>query len=151
MEPLAIRALGLRDAARGVVPTAVDSWGSAPNNLANCTDGDATTVTGTGSKTASGTIGSLLFDLGSAKEVIVTAKVGMWTDTGNITPYMGYSDNGSTLVTMVIGQSTSATTEQIRYIGPMYINARYFYIRGYTSTSATGQMKFYDVKAHQLG
>lgn len=67
-----------RNVLRGITPTA-SGWGVSPANLGNCTDGDPSTYAGTGTRTlaAAGNIGELRFDLGSAKNILVAAKISL--------------------------------------------------------------------------
>jgi len=83
---------------RGVLGVA-SGWGTAPTNLANCTDGDFTTSTGTGSKVlgAAGVVGELVFDLQSSKTLLVGIKAGIWASVGSIQILVYSSEDNITI------------------------------------------------------
>lgn len=151
METIAVKALGLRNAARGITPTAT-TFDENPSNLANATDGSPTTVTGVGSKTlgGSGTVGFVYVDLGSAKTVLFGAKVGMYSSAGKMSVFMSTSTNGSDYYVSV-GDGVTSTTEKLYYPAASIVNARYLQLQFYVNAAATASVKIYEIKAYELG
>ena len=73
MEKLAVKALGLKDAALGKLFTA-GGFDTPPSNLANATDGNPSNPCGTGQtvKGSAGTVGYFDVDLGSDKPRLIS-------------------------------------------------------------------------------
>lgn len=144
-----------RDALRGVTPTQ-DTWTTAPTSLGNCTDGDPSTVTGTGSKTliAAGNYGILYFDMGVAKTVIVGAKLGLWSTDNSVYVKIEQSEDGisypNTAVDVV---GVLSTTEVVINTIAVLVTTRYFRLRFYLAGSdgSTGcNAKIYEVVATEM-
>lgn len=130
----------LIDVARGKLITFEGFDDATPYNLANATDGDYATSTGTGTKVMSGagTVGSFILDLGEIKTVLVSARMGIWTSAGNISVNIDSSDAGDTYRTLAAnGNYTSITTEQIKPMLPALVNARFIRLRVSASAAAT--------------
>lgn len=138
---------------RGIVPTAT-TWDTDPTSLANCTDGDHTTVTGTGSKVmgAAGYVGYLNFDLGSIKTFIFGGKVGLWSTAGSVSMYVTVSDDditysNNTAVVMIV----TTTTELAGFILSKIFTGQYIRLSFYAGSAATANAKIYEVMAYEVG
>ena len=133
-------------------------WDTNPTNLINMTDGNVTTVTGTGTKViiAAGDIGIVTFDLGSIKTVMVGARVGLWRSAGTI--YIGVEvsdDNINWIVYMIVtvgsySQAASTAAESVRQLLTTIVTGRYVRMRAYLNGAGTGNVKFYEVMAWEL-
>lgn len=154
METIAIKALKLHNVLRGIIPTYEYFETATPTNLANATDGDLSTYTGTGSKTlgSAGTVGTFIFDMGKVKVVLAGAYIGLWADSGNISYYFDSSINGSDWIN---GYNSSyygaATSESIRDGTPSLLVGRYIRIRVKLSAAGTGNVRLYSAMAYELG
>jgi hypothetical protein len=130
----------LLDLARGKLVT-FDGFDDAnPNNLANATDGNYSTATGTGTKvmTGAGSVGSFILDLGEIKTVLVTARVGIGTTAGNISVFIDSSDDGIAYRTFVgSGNYTTLTGDNIKPLVPALLNTRFIRLRVTASAAAT--------------
>jgi len=143
-----------RNILRGIIPTADATWDTTPTSLENTTDDNNTTTTGTGTKVVSGAnpVGSIIYDLGSSKNVMVTVKCAAWTSAGAIRQTIDGSEDN---ITYVEGGnytlSTAVTSESTVYQTPLsYASGRYIKVRTFVSQSATGNIKFYDVRAYEV-
>lgn len=143
-----------RNVLRGILGIADATWGVAPTNLANVTDGNKDTVSGTGTKTLSGSgnIGYITFDLGSIKTVLIGGKIGVWSTANGITAYLQVSDDGNTYrtTTIIISGSTS-TSEIIVDCVPAIISTRYIKLRFYGSGAMDANIKLYEFRGWDLG
>lgn len=70
---------------KGLIPT-LYNFTTDPTNLANVTDEDWTTVSGTGVRicTAGYEVVQIRYDLGSVRTVLLCAKVGIWATAGAV-------------------------------------------------------------------
>ena len=123
-----------------------------PTNLANITDEDWTTVSGTGVRICSGAneIAQLHYDLGAVRTVLLVAKVGLWASTGTISFIFLFSLDGITWVTTSgLNQiQISGTSESVRYAQTVLVRARYIGARILNGTAgATMSAKFYEFAA----
>lgn len=137
---------------RGILPVA-SGWTTAPTDLANVTDGDIATVTGTGSKNiaAGAVVGYLTFDLGSVKTCIVGARCGVWSATGNSQLFIDSSDddltyrqNGNTVIYRA--SVAEAVVDAIATV----VTGRYIRLRFVGSTATTYNVKIYEAYAHEV-
>lgn len=138
---------------RGVVPTA-SGWGTAPTNLANCTDGDLSTVTGTGSKVmgGAGDYGYVVFDLGSVKTVLVGFRVGLWSTSNTASVYVdGSPDNVTFYSTTNVNVSNASAVELISdATNCAILTCRYIRLRFNINGAATANAKIYEAMAYEL-
>lgn len=136
--------------AAGVTPT-VTGFGTDPTNLANTTDGDWTTVTGTGQTVVGGSalIGTIDFDLGAVYTVLVTAKFGLWCSAGQLVSDLWHSTDGNTWVqcTQTNIVIVGVAAEAIRFPLVVGIRSRYFRFAFYSTQACTGNVKIYEVQA----
>jgi len=145
--------------ALGLTPTQ-DTFGSAPTTLTNMTDGDVATVTGVGTKSATGLIGRIFLDLGGVVSTLLSAKVGMYASTGNMDAYWIESADGVTWtyaqpITSTTNQSAGTvtyTTEIAKKLTPIVLTSRYVGIAFVSSgAAAPGSVKGYEFKANLIG
>lgn len=137
---------------RGIVPTA-SIWDTAPTNLANATDGDFATVTGTGSKAMSGagTFGYITVDIGSVKTVLIGARIGIWSTAGNIYVNIDSSDDGVTYRAYPNSIALrSSTSELIIDIISSIVNGRYIRFQFYTNAVCTANAKLYEIMGWEM-
>ena len=140
--------------AEAITPT-IAGWNTDPTNLANFTDRNLATVTGTGQLLDVGAetnnIGEITVDLGSAKPVSrIVAKVGLWGagTTANLQLRAGESND---LTDEAIGTVAGAgAAEVVRYIqgSPAVGGAlvRYISLRGWwTGVFQITSYKFYEL------
>jgi hypothetical protein len=146
----------LRNLLIGNVPTAA-LWDTPPSDLANVTDGNHTTSTGTGTKSTSGagTVGTITFDLNDtpSSPLLLSIHAGVSVSNNNLYIYVDQSSDNFNAVTYNEGQSVGGSgspTESKISIAPTMISERYFRIRFYTSAAATGTVKIYECKLFQL-
>lgn len=150
----------LKNILRGIVPTA-SGWGTAPINLANCTDGNVTTATGTGSTNmlAAGNYGEILFDLTIEKRILVGGRVGIWAASARrIKVYLESSDDGINFRSAgVLGMVNSSTygdsgAESIVDLMPVILQGQYFRVRFNIEGGAsnTANAKIYQVWGYEL-
>jgi hypothetical protein len=111
-------------------------WDTNPTNLANSTDGDWTTSTGTGTKsmTAAGVFGQLVWDMGATYNVQVRGLVGIGHSTGgSVTIFVDFStDNLNwTKAAQYYGQCLIEwINTTIAYnLGPVFGRGRYVRLR----------------------
>jgi hypothetical protein len=147
---------------RGITPT-VSGWDTAPTTLGNITDGDLSTVTGTGSKNmgAAGDYGYVVFDLTTTKTVMVGGRVGVWNDgTQRVTKVFAESsdDNvtyrgptGKNSGTGGLGYNQDQTTELIFDGAATILTGRYIRLRFWVSGAAnTANAKIYEVYGYEM-
>lgn len=161
-------AKGFNNILRGIVPTA-SYWSTTPSNLANCTDGSLSAATGTGSRVVPGPVqqssegaiyGTITFDLGSIKTVLLGARVGMWrTSSQSWTGVYLYFDAIDVLSTnhynwrfTTNSQAAShSTTERVIDTVPRISTGRYHRLRfDCDYATATGYAKIYEVYAFEV-
>jgi hypothetical protein len=140
---------------KGLTAT-LNNFTTAPTNLANITDEDWTTVSGTGSRTCSGTFEpmNVYYDLGAVRTVLLMGKLGLWSSAGNVDASWLSSIDGSTwiLAAGVSGAVRGSTSEVISYLVPLLIRGRYIGIRvRNVNTSVTANVKFYELAALEFG
>ena len=128
---------------------------TAPTNLANMTDGDLASVTGTGTKVmgGQGTWGTITFDLGSVKTVLMGARVGMWTSASNAFMYFESSDDNANWTATGIEDSvvqSTAAAEQISDSLSQILTGRYVRLRFFVFAAATVNAKIYEVYGWKL-
>lgn len=146
----------IRNRAKGRLPVAA-TWDVNPTNLANATDGDFDTVTGTGSKAILGIaeLGRITMDLGAAYSVNVRAKLGMWSTAGNVYVTLYYSvDNIAWYNAFMGGAFTQVVGNVAEYIvgcNLQFVRARYIRLQFVGSVAQTGYVKIYEVQAIDLG
>ena len=147
-----ISSLILNNVLRGILGVA-SGWDTDPTNLANMTDGDLATVTGTGSKVVwvAEDYGRIVFDLGSIKTVLVGGRVGIWSTAGGITAYVESSDdNVNWKRTYVAVFWAYSSGEYVIYTQGHLATGRYIQIRFYVDAAATAYAKIYEVMAWEL-
>lgn len=133
-------------------------WDTDPTDLVNMTDGNITTVTGTGTKAilAAGDIGIVTFDLGSIKTVLVGARVGLWRSAGTIYIGVEVSDDNINWIAYMVGtvglysQASGAAAEALRQLLTTIVTGRYIRLRVYLNAAGTGNVKIYEVMAWEL-
>lgn len=139
---------------RGILGVA-SVFGVNPANLANMTDGDLASVTGTGSKVmgAQGNWGTITFDLGSVMTVLMGARIGMWTSASNAFVFFESSDNNINWTATGIEDSvvqSVAAAEQISDSLSQILTGRYFRLRFFVFAAATVNAKIYEVYGWKL-
>jgi len=147
---------------RGITPTS-SVFGTAPTTLSNVTDGDFSTVTGTGSTNAGGAgdYGILTFDMAASYTVLMGGRVGLWAASSRVVEvFLESSDDNVTwrtnagLVGLVNASAymTSPAGEIIADIAPVVLTGRYvrarFWVNG---ASNTANAKIYEMFAFDLG
>lgn len=160
METLAVRSLGLVDAARGITPTAT-TWDSNPSDLANATDGDETTATGTGSKSISSatTFGAVNIDLGQLALYDLSATIAYWAQTtsSSCTIYWDYKKaSGDSMRSHASSHSGSGGTTEWTTLAEMpvvRVYTRYIALRfvNNTTNNQTYYGKVGSIRAHKVG
>lgn len=152
MELFAAKAGGLRNIARGILPT-VSTWDTNPTNLANATDGNPTTATGAGSKVlgGAGTVGYITLDLGRLTNIIFGAKIGQSTTASTVSCYSEWSTDNSTWMIGNTPASTGSGTEYIDNTLPMVCYAQYIRFRFRCNSASTVSCKIYEIFAYDLG
>lgn len=137
------------DRARGKTAT-YQSWSNNPTPTANITDGDYTTAAqGDTTTVGAGTVGTVSIDLGSVYTVQLRVKAGISSDSGSVTGYWYYSDDGATynnLSGLSILNRTSAT-EKIIYCSAAFANIRYLQFALTASGAQTSTIKLYAIEA----
>jgi len=145
----------IKNRARGRLPVA-SIFDVNPTNLANATDGDFNTVTGTGNKTIVGvaTLGRVAIDLGGIYNVHLRVKCGLWSTAGTVDAYSwGSTDNVTYYriswksLLQVIGQ----IAEYIIHNQIEFVRARYLYMDFVGQAAMTGYVKIYEIQAIDLG
>lgn len=141
--------------ALGITPTFTAFTVLNPTNLGNASDGDWTTVTGTGTETVGAggaTIGTFDFDLGAVYTVFVGGKVGMWTDANVVYLRIMHSLNGIAWVDSNEQEeaSTGSGTEIIHYPQVVLLRTRYVRLRFWSGAAQTASVKLYEFQAIEL-
>lgn len=145
----------VKNRAKGKLPVAT-TWDVNPTNLANATDGDFDTVTGTGSRVlgAGGNLGFLTIDLGAVYNVFLRGKFGMWSTVGNVFSYFLTSDDGVTyrqtswyFVSRVLAQ----IAEYVSFTYVVFARARYIQVLFSGDVAMTGYVKIYELQAIDFG
>lgn len=139
---------------QGLLGVADATWGVAPNGLANVTDGNRDTYSGTGTKTVSGAgnLGYITFDLGSVKTILVGGKFGIWSTANGITCFLQVSNTDSnyrTTATLINGSTN--TSEAVIEATPAIVTTRYLKLRFYASGAMDANVKLYELGAWDLG
>lgn len=142
------------NALRGITPVST-IFTTAPTTLSNTTDGDFSTVTGTGSKavTGAGNYGRLSFDMGSTKTVLMGARLGLWSSANASYAFFESSDDGSTWRPQGTEDSVcynNTAAEVVSDSNTAILTGRYVSIRFWVSGTATGNAKIYEVYAFPL-
>jgi len=136
-------------------PLATQIWiGKYPESLTNATDGNSTTVATVGMAKASGVgnYGDLVFDMGSIKNVMVAAKIGIWASSGAVPFYVSYSDDNITYTSRTtLSATSSASSEQITHSVPSLGKGRYVRLTFQSTAAATINAKLYEVFAYEMG
>jgi len=137
-----------------IVPTA-DTFDTNPTNLERTTDGNFDTATGDGSKVlgGAGTVGQLIYDLGSVKTVTVGGKVGLSQNgSATVRVLVDSSQNGLDYINSTsILFSTTLTSNRIEELLAQTVTGRYIRIRIYSTAACTAVAKFYQIFAHAQG
>ena len=143
---------------RGIVPSVNFTYGTGitvPTNLSNATDGNPSTVCGTGTATISGTgtVGMYIFDLGSINTVLFSAKLGLWSSTNGMSVYIDMSpDNTNWYQNSTNVGSFGWTAEGvISLLTVVGIGIRYIRIRITSGASATHNINLYEATEHAMG
>lgn len=143
----------LKNVLRGITPVA-SMWDTDPTLLTNCTDGNLSTVTGTGSKimAAAGNFGYLVFDLGTIKTVLIGGRFGLWSTTGTVTIFVDVSDDNITYINAYssITGATSVAESKKDTDNSALVNGRYIRLRWYVNAAATAYANIYEVAAWEL-
>jgi len=149
-----------RNMLRGITPTA-STWDTPPSSLGNTTDGNLSSVTGTGTKTltAAGYVGYLIFDLGyvPVKPLLVGGKFGLWADgayTLVIYPSQSADNVNFNQNNINIASSRNYQSEYLIPVTPMFLAMRYlrldFYASNALGTGTVFSAKIYEVWAHEV-
>lgn len=141
--------------AKGKLPVAT-VWDTDPTALANATDGDFDTVTGTGSKVVVGAaeLGRITIDLGAVYNVHLRGKFGMWSTAGNVSFVIFYSDDDVTYrytTWLVPSTAIAQVAEYILFNQIEFARARYIRVTFLSNVAMTGYVKIYEVQAIDLG
>ena len=142
----------LINAASGIIPVASVS-DSNPTNLENCTDGDWSSVTGTGSKVlgASGDIGRLTFTLPRYSIYLAAAIVGVWSTAGTVNVRFYSSIDLSTYVWSGLNAiSKISTTESHCQTMPGILIGQSVQLVFQLNAAGTGNVKVYEFFAFDL-
>lgn len=139
---------------RGIQPTA-SVFNTNPTNLERCTDGNISTATGAGSKAVTGadTIGELIFNIGSIKTMMVSGKIELWS-SANAMNVMVLSSEDGTNWRAATNSILTITVSSEGYPKDSFfalVTGRYIRFRFYTSGTATGNVKIWQLFAHELG
>jgi hypothetical protein len=143
----------LQNLVKGVLPVA-SSFDIPPTNLANVTDGNVNTVTGTGTSTgkgAFGTYGIISFDLGSVRNVLIGGKVGLWSTIGTSevfvqasTDHVNYYPTDPLLIKF-------SNVEEIGWLSSSNVVGRYIEFVLISDSNTTVNMKIYQLMVYDLG
>lgn len=137
----------LKNHLSGVLGVAA-SFTTAPTNLVKCTNGIWSDSTGTGSKNVNGLVGTITFDLGSSKTVIVGGKLGLWTSAATVIAYVHSSEDNITYTDVnPIAISTGSLSKVIREMSTKMMKGRYIRLYIETSGLATGNVTIYEIEA----
>lgn len=145
-------AVPLVNSAYGVLPVAT-IFDTPPSNLSNITDGDLSTVTGTGTKVlgAAGTVGIIDITLPSPGIYLVGIKTGIWSTTGQITVNIqGNVDGVNYFASGTASQIKTTTTEVVSNSISTILTCNIIRILVSTSVAATGNIKIYELFAYKL-
>jgi len=137
---------------KGLLGVAAD-WGTDPTDLENATDGDLAIVTGTGVtiKGAGGTYGTLTFDLGSIKTVLLSGRFGLWSTASTTRILAESSDDNITYRSDWTNLCDITTTaEKVIDSKATILTGRYARIKFHVNAAATANAKIYEVMAWKL-
>lgn len=142
--------LKLKNVLKGLTPT-LDYFDNNPTDLENATDGDYTSVTGTGDKVlgGAGNIGAFIYDLGSPKLILLNGRAGFWATSGSTSVLI---DAGITNQSYDTGYglfAKSGTSENI-YQFHKTVYGRYIRVRFSLSAAGTGNVRLYQVMGHEI-
>lgn len=144
----------LQNLVKGVLPVA-SSWDTPPTNLANATDGDINTVTGTGTSTGKGSFGTygiIRFDLGSVKNVLIGGKVGIWSSAiGSSEVYVQASTDGINFYPTNALIITFFNVELICWLSSSNVVGRYIEFILTSDSNTTVNMNIYELMVYDLG
>lgn len=145
----------LQNLVKGVLPIAIaSSWDTPPTNLANATDGNIDTVTGTGTSTGKGIYGNygvISFDLGSVKNILVGGKVGLWATTGSSEIYVQASADNIHFYNTDFLLAEYGNIERIGWLSSVNVVCRYITFILTSNTNTTVNMKIYELMIYNLG
>lgn len=137
---------------RGIVPTA-SGWDTAPTDLANCTDGNFSTVTGTGVTTlvAGGAVGIVGIDTGRISVYLIHYFMGVWRTAGSVYFYVEASNDGVNWVLQSLrSDDVTNATEALRNVNRV-VYGRYIRIRITNTDASTTNARFYQILGWELG
>ncbi len=141
-----------RNVARGITPT-VSDWDTAPSNLENATDGDLSTVTGTGQTTmaAAGTAGSVRLDFSRPITGFVIPYFGFWTDGVYCSVFVDQYVGGTGYygADKIVGTSSTSEQKKAGYV-TFLTNADSIRFRFYLSGSGTVYVKIYEIAVYEV-
>lgn len=136
----------------GVVGTAT-GWGVAPD-LTLATDNDFSTAGPEGNTSVSGAaqIGTVQWDMGATYDVLLLAKVGLYSSTSSVTGLWWYSSDGSNYyqVTNSAAMGITSTTEVDLFDNVAFCQARYVRLRFTSGATEVGHVIVYEVQALDL-
>lgn len=149
-----------RNILRGIVPTA-DGWDTPPSELANITNGNLESKTGVGVKSLSGAgvIGTIIFDMGSVKSILITSLINAWASTGSgqIDVQVKVSDDGTNWSSTTGDKCGNCTATEENYISKIVFDnapliiTRYFQLRFYGSAAMTANVRLTEILAYDMG
>jgi hypothetical protein len=138
----------------GITPTSA-SWGTAPANLANASDGSESTWAGTGetNKSSSGLVGTVTWNMGANYSVLLEAKLGLCeNDTSKyLSVYWQYSYDGTNFyyVTGAGAISSNTASETMYWPTPNYVTTQYVRLYFSTNGQSRNDVNIYEVYAWQ--
>jgi hypothetical protein len=140
---------------KGVTPVAA-TWDTDPTSLANTTDEDITTTSGVGSKvmSGSGTYGTLTYDLGETKTVIVGARVYLKSTAGTTRMDVHLSFDNSTYRNtdqVTPGLSFASTSGKTGWQPTIIAPVRYIRLNFAVDAASTAYARIDEVWAYQVG
>lgn len=136
---------------KGLTAT-LSNFTTDPTNLANITDEDWTTVSGTGVRicTSDGEKMWLRYDLTVVRTVLLVGKIGIWVSAGSIYLYFIYSLDGTNWYAVAERPNASfnSTSERVLFPFTNLVRSRYvgIYLQNDAATP-TMRAKFYEFAA----
>jgi len=152
--PLHIGVPPLQNVLRGNVPTFGGFSDVNPSNLQNATDGDTASATGVGQKVmaTAGIFGSITFDLGTQKTILVYGRINIYSSAGTQQVFVETSDDNITWRTYPSAAYTKATASSANIIELLatIVSGRYMRLNLYVNAAATCYTAIHEIAAWEL-
>lgn len=146
----------LKNVLRGATVTAA-SWGTAPTNLSNATDGNPNTATGAGTTTTTGAglIGYIWVDRGAGNTdpIMIDLDLLYSSASGSVKCFIDTSTDGTTPISagnQTIMEPQISTTPVGAVITPKTIKTRYFRLFFYASAAAKCDITINEIKGYKM-